>query len=799
MVFTAPGGETATVRRSDITANDDTEPYAYALPAALLQNIRATLAQPAFNVVGVTVTISDGSTTPGTGAIYAPGPRSYSPNLVRVLIDYVMAEPNIFGPGLAESDIDWPKMFAAAEIAGVVYQGPGADDTREFTPGLQDRFGVGFGTYGGYLSNLGLQGNSGYVGSDQPDEIMRYEYNGQVGSDQNYPDAIEDIISPAPGAIAYWGRNGKFAVSLPDATRTEADQAGTNVIDDKILLAPVEIVYPDSSSKLNQLQVTFPDANEDYAESSIVFPADNSVLHNQLLAEDGGVLLHRSISLDGIDNRYAATAAAYNVIMQSRRERYRARCKPIAYLYEHGDVFRLIDPIQVIDVFARVTDTLVTEFLEIGIEAIRFDKDDYAWITDDMQTVDTAAAIPDNQTPPNALNSTLPIDIGVRIVQLDWLTSSDQLATTVGYEIEVNARDHGSPFRSGDWEALAAAPEETRTHRYPIPDTAHLYRHRIRGLTSNGQRTDWRNSSDLTVFVAPPLSDFAMAYDDIRPPIPDIAGGYAFRRWDVAASYENPTWAQIRDLAVAPADPAPNVGDGTSVSFNVVDADGTNRLADHRRLGFSSIFVYYVSDGQWCAWRVVSARISQNELRCTVELGSRIAYEERESTAAPGDQRVYLRFTESVVTFPPRTDFVLYYDDIRPPIPNAAGQYAFRRWDRPMAYDNPTWAEIRDLTDPPLDPTPGADDTTDSNTVAFYVVDADGTNQLTQHARIGAGSIFVYYVSDGQWVAWECLGAQLSNNQVRCSVELGARIAVEQSGSTAAPGDQRVEHRFTEA
>ena len=419
------------------------------------------------------------------------GARAYSPNLVRVLIDYVMAVPNIFGPGLAESDIDWPKMFAASEQADRIVQGAGTQDG-EFSDPLCQRLGLNPADCTSYLAYLASHGyapdQSGYVGSDQPDEIMRYEYNGQVGSDQNYPDAIEDIISPAPGAIAYWGRNGKFAVSLPDATRTEADQAGTNVIDDKILLAPVEIVYPDSSSKLNQLQVTFPDANEDYAESSITFPADNSVLHTQLLAEDGGVLLHRSISLDGIDNRYAATAAAYNVIMQSRRERYRCRCKPIAYLYEHGDKFRLIDPIQVIDVWARVTDTLVNEFLEIGIEAIRFDRDDYAYVTDDMQTVDTAAAIPDDLEALASVTAYIADTGDIRQILVTWVTAVNQLATTVGYDVEINRRATGAAFSSAAWEALTFSAEEGLSYRHPVPYDGRRYRYRARPVGSNGQR-----------------------------------------------------------------------------------------------------------------------------------------------------------------------------------------------------------------------------------------------------------------------------------------------------------------------
>ena len=305
---------------------------------------------------------------------------------------------------------------------------------------------------------------------------------------------------------------------------------------------------------------------------------------------------------------------------------------------------------------------------------------------------------------------------------------------------------------------------------------------------------DWVQSDPLDVSI-PPATDFSLPYDNIRPPIPDDDGGYAFRRWDQAMSYSNPTWEQIRDLTNAPPDPNPGIGIGTTVSFYVSDADGVDQTENHRRVGRASIFVYVVRNGQWAAWKVLRARLSINGERCTVELGARIDFEESRSKAPPGDRRVLLGFTETVPREPPATDFALPYDNIRPPLPDDDGGYAFRRWDQAMSYSDPTWEQIRDLTDAPPDPNPGIGIGT---TVSFYVSDADGVDQSARHATLGSYSFFVYYVQAGQWIAWNVLTVELSGNNLRCNVELGARIDFEESRSKAPPGDRRVLLGFTE-
>ena len=176
------------------------------------------------------------------------------------------------------------------------------------------------------------------------------------------------------------------------------------------------------------------------------------------------------------------------------------------------------------------------------------------------------------------------------------------------------------------------------------------YASRIRIFNANGG-SGWSDWSEVVTPGGPPATDFTLYYDDIRPPAPNMAGGYAFDRWDITA-YDNPSWAQIRDVANPPYDPTPggladNPGETTAVSFSLVDADGVNQMARHVEIGPGSIFVYWVRNGQWSAWNVLAGEISLNDLRCTVELGARIAFDESESTAAPGDRRVELRFTQA--------------------------------------------------------------------------------------------------------------------------------------------------------
>jgi len=142
---------------------------------------------------------------------------------------------------------------------------------------------------------------------------------------------------------------------------------------------------------------------------------------------------------------------------------------------------------------------------------------------------------------------------------------------------------------------------------------------------------------------AGPAGDSAyvvLPYDDLRSETrPDGAGEYAFRSAAVENGYDDPTWAQVRDLplrgSVHPR--------GSSLSFSVLDADGVDRTAVHRRIVALSTVTYWISAGRWISWRVADAEISANGRRCVVWLGPRVAYDESDGTGPPVDGRIEIR------------------------------------------------------------------------------------------------------------------------------------------------------------
>ena len=196
----------------------------------------------------------------------------------------------------------------------------------------------------------------------------------------------------------------------------------------------------------------------------------------------------------------------------------------------------------------------------------------------------------------------------------------------------------------------------------------------------------------------------------------------------------------------------------------------------------------------WGQFQITSISYDATTRRLQMNV-SELEFSHAAIEANAANQLIAMRMLSRALTVkaPPQTDFTLYYDDIAPPIPpDNAGQYSFKRWDISTAYSNPTWLQIRRLTDPPPDPG------TQTGSVSFALLDADGVDQTAQHNRTGDGSLYVYYIGPGQWAAFDVVNATISSNLARCTVFLGQLIDFDQSGSTAAPGDRRVEHRFSE-
>ena len=151
---------------------------------------------------------------------------------------------------------------------------------------------------------------------------------------------------------------------------------------------------------------------------------------------------------------------------------------------------------------------------------------------------------------------------------------------------------------------------------------------------------------------------------------------------------------------------------------------------------------------------------------------------------------------------PPATTVALEYDDIRPPQPRVNGQYSFYRTlvypvghaqageSYSVAFDNPTWAQIRG----------------EAEGLSFALRDRNGVSVSSEHGDIDEGDTLVWYVAADWWAAWRIDAARLSGDSLRCNLGLSDNpagtnaadlLGFEDSGAvTAGPGDRRVELRF---
>ena len=337
--------------------------------------------------------------------------RTWGNTVSRVLYDYLTDDD--YGPGLSPDSIDIDSFIAAERIASQVSQGANTADTQKSeeleaynaqhgTSLTQDEYNAllasassyaGFNPFGG----SGFGANVMFPTSQQAEQVdlLRYEFNGDVPTDRNYPDAIDSILAPAPGAKFFRSATGKWKLVLPDAS-TDPNIQSVGTIDGDVLQSPVTVVHPDSQTKMNELTLNFTNMNKDYARDSVTYPERNSMIHEAFLAEDGDVRLSRTLTYPGLVDKYHAISAAYNTVAVSRREAYSFTTAPIGFIYEPGDILRVKDDTQNIDVFVRVDNRVVRPDLTIQFTATRFVRSDYAWDISLLDDVRRAPAVPSN-------------------------------------------------------------------------------------------------------------------------------------------------------------------------------------------------------------------------------------------------------------------------------------------------------------------------------------------------------------------------------------------------------------------
>jgi len=130
----------------------------------------------------------------------------------------------------------------------------------------------------------------------------------------------------------------------------------------------------------------------------------------------------------------------------------------------------------------------------------------------------------------------------------------------------------------------------------------------------------------------------------------------------------------------------------------------------------------------------------------------------------------------------PGTDFALPYRYPVQTTPGNPGRYSFKPTTGNYSAV-PTWNQIKA-----------------ASRFAYRLDDAGGKNRSDKHMLLGDGSVFVFYVDEGQWVAWNVDAVTTTSSGAIGWLTFGARIGFVEPGTPAAPGaDVGVELRFRPA
>ena len=305
-------------------------------------------------------------------------------NVVRVLLDFLTSEN--YGTGFKSRNLDLESFFFADQVANSHYVGQNAATGNNAINNhypkelhyLDDFVDAENGTSAAdYLEAHGLPTDRDGVIGSKAVGLRRYEFNGSVDTISDFSSSIEQILTVAPGFILFRSASGKWKLSIPRGDISNAEQS-VGDIDDSKLVGGITVSYPDSKTKLNQIECTFANRGKNFGRDTVIFPHPNSAALQGLVNADGGRLLSTRRTLHGVTNPYQAASIAGTLIALSRRPHYRFTVGTLGLILEPGDVVLLSSELSGVEpVYVRIEESDPTERFTWNIQAVQFEYYDY--------------------------------------------------------------------------------------------------------------------------------------------------------------------------------------------------------------------------------------------------------------------------------------------------------------------------------------------------------------------------------------------------------------------------------------
>jgi len=442
--------------------------------------------------------------------VYSLGEPAETSNAATLLLHWLLDAQ--YGPGLRaeaagghwhdEADIDLARAWRAQQLAGEIVLGPDSVLAGGYPAARNAAEATDWATWDEYARALGLEGigDPGWLdtpgvpaGDDPP--IGRCEYNGLLPTDIDFAAQARALRDVMPG-LAFWrDARGRYCWDLPDPAVSAADAAVDLVIDDDILLRPVETLSAEAGGRLNAAAGRFASSNLGGEADTAEWPPPGSATAAKLLAEDGGQPLRAEFDLRGTDNAQAAADVLATRVRMSRRPRYRARLAARGWLLEPGDVVAIRSAEQGMDTYVRLRQVTVTPELEVVVEGLEYDPLDYQTTAAEKERSGALDEADDALGRLQAISATITNQMA--LVRLE--PSPDEPAEVSGYQAEVSY-DGGST-----WSSARALDADAREFRWFAGlDAAADLRFQARPVAPGGRRGAWlrTDSVDLQAFVA---------------------------------------------------------------------------------------------------------------------------------------------------------------------------------------------------------------------------------------------------------------------------------------------------------
>jgi len=174
------------------------------------------------------------------------GSSAYTTNPVLCLLDYLLDKAS--GKGLSLSEIDLPSFKKAADVCNTIV--------------------LSGATVGG---SVWLPTDGSRTSSSR--DIPLYECNIVIDTAKAIRSNIESILATMGDARLVWSQ-GKYKLLLQyPATNEAIDLAGTITEDELVLGAPINIKWPSSSDRYNNVTVRYHNESVDFREDSVSWPA----------------------------------------------------------------------------------------------------------------------------------------------------------------------------------------------------------------------------------------------------------------------------------------------------------------------------------------------------------------------------------------------------------------------------------------------------------------------------------------------------------------------------------------------